>query len=201
MAQKDSVKITVTGIDNVVASLGRMDKNLIKDLRKDMGNAIRPTAAIIKSRVPTQGSTVLSGLDNHQGRTRWNPVKTTIKFYPKVRKQGYGYKPLVGIDITGHPGGLGFDYAELAGASKRKPRPRTKAFTRQLANGETRTYTRVNNHGDQFIRVLKEAFPMRANAGRFAYRVFRQELPQLEATALRIIETYAAKVNRRIGIK
>lgn len=199
MAERDfQTTIKLEGVDELLTALKTLSSPATqKQFRKDMGNAVRPTAAIIKARVPTQGRTVMSGMV-HQGRTRWNPVKTVIRFDLKPRKNTASYKPLLQINVTGSPGGLGFDYAELAGASKRRPRPETKEFTRRTANGSTKVYTRINNHGDQFIQVLKARFPMRANAGRFAYRVFRQELPELEKKALAIFETYAAKINRKV---
>lgn len=197
MANNDlKATLVVVGVDQVLAAIGGLSQQQQKDFRKDMGKAIRPVAAIIKQGVPTQGSRVHRGME-HAGRTRWSPVRTTVRFHAKPRKPGYGYKPLLQIDVTG-TSGLGFDYSELAGASKRRPRPRTKEFSRQTIYGQTKTYTRVNNHGDQFIQSLKDKFPMRAKAGRFAYRVFIQEKPALEAAALKIMETYAAKVNRKI---
>ena len=196
MANNDAkATVTVVGVDKVLAEIGNLPKKVRSDFRRDMGRAIRPTAAAIKQRVPSDGTEVLSGMV-HAGRTRWSPVKATVKFHAKSRKPGYGYKPLVQIDVTGSSG-LGFDYAELAGASKRAPRAETKEFTRNTRYGQTRAYKRVNNHGDQFIKSLKKRFPP-SKAGRFAYRIFIQEKPKLEAEALKIMETYAAKVNRRI---
>lgn len=204
-----NVKIQVTGIDNMVAELQRIDKELVKELKKEMAQAIRPTAAMIKARIPTSDrGRILSGMlesastgASAEGRTRWSPVRATIKFFPRPRKAGYGVKPLLGIDITGSPGGLGFDYAELAGASKRSPRSRTKEFSRRTRTGQTVTYTRKNNHGDQFIRDLKAKVPSPMKAGRYAYAVFRDEKPRLEAKAQVILDKYAAKTSRRIGTR
>lgn len=199
MANNDlKATLVVVGVDEVLAAIGNLTKQQKTDFRKDMAKQIRPTAAIIKQTVPTQGQVVHRGMV-HAGRTRWSPVRTTIRFHAKSRKPGYGYKPLLQIDVTGSPGGLGFDYAELAGASKRRPRTRTKEFSRMTKYGQTQTYTRINNHGDQFIQSLKDKFPMRAKAGRFAYQVFIQERPALEAAAFKVMETYAAKVNRKIA--
>lgn len=196
MANNDaSATITVTNADKVLAAMNNLPRQVKSDFRRDMGREIRPTAAVIKNRVPSDGRTVLSGMV-HAGRTRWSPVKATVRFHAKPRRPGYGYKPLVQIDVTG-TNGLGFDYSELAGASKRAPRAETKEFTRNTRYGQTRAYKRVNNHGDQFIRSLKKRFPP-SKAGRFAFRVFIQSKPQLERAALKIMETYAAKVNRRI---
>lgn len=190
--------IKVEGVDELLAALKELTSaQTQKKLRQDMGKAIRPTAAMIKQGVPHDGGQVLSGMV-HQGRTRWSPVRAVVKFDAKARRSKAQYRPLLQINVTGSPGGLGFDYAELAGASTRKPRPRTKEFSRKTINGETRTYTRINNHGDQFIQQLKNKFPMRSKAGRFAYRIFTQQKPELEKQALEILERYAAKINRDV---
>jgi hypothetical protein len=190
--------IKVEGVDELLAAL--KDLTSAKTQRKfkqDMGNAVRPVAAMIKQGVPTDGGRVLSGMV-HQGRTRWSPVRAVVKFDAKARRSKAQYRPLLQINVTGSPGGLGFDYAELAGASKRAPRPRTKEFSRRTINGETRTYSRVNTGGDIFIQNLTNRFPMRAKAGRFAYRIFLTQKQQLERDALKILETYASKISRNV---
>ena len=196
MANRDlNATITVVDAEKVLAAMAGLPKQVKSDLRRDMGREVRPTAAAIKNTVPSDGQTVLSGMV-HAGRTRWSPVKATVKFHAKPRRGGYGYKPLLQIDVTG-TNGLGFDYSELAGASTRAPRAETKEFTRNTRNGQTVAYRRVNNHGDQFIQSLKKRFPP-SKAGRFAFRKFIQSKPELEAKTLKIMETYAAKVNRKI---
>lgn len=190
--------IKVEGVDELLTALKTLTSaQTQRKFKQDMGKAVRPVAAMIKQGVPTDGGRVLSGMV-HQGRTRWSQVRAIVRFDAKARRSKAQYRPLLQINVTGSPGGLGFDYAELAGASTRKPRARTKEFSRKTINGETRTYTRVNNHGDQFIRELKNRFPMRAKAGRFAYRIFIERKPELEREALKILETYAAKINRDV---
>lgn len=190
--------IKVEGVDELLAALKDMTSAATqKKFKQAMANSVRSTAAMIKQGVPTDGGRVLSGMV-HQGRTRWSPVRATIKFDAKARRSKAQFRPLLQINVTGSPGGLGFDYAELAGASKRKPRPRTKEFSRKTIYGETKTYTRVNNGGDIFIQKLTDRFPFRAKAGRFAYRIFIEQKPKIEQDALKILETYASKISRDV---
>jgi hypothetical protein len=196
----DLVKTTlkVEGVDELLTAIKELTSaQTQRKFRQDMSREIRPVAAMIKQGVPTDGGEVLSGMV-HQGRTRWSPVRAVVKFDAKARRSKAQYRPLLQINVTGSPNGLGFDYAELAGASKRAPRPRTKEFSRKTINGETRTYTRVNTGGDVFIRNLTNRFPMRAKAGRFAYRIFLTQRAELEQKALKILEEYASKINRNV---
>ena len=190
--------LKVEGVDELLAALKELTSaKTQRKFKQDMGRAVRPVAAMIREQVPSDGGRILRGMV-HQGRTRWSPVRAVVKFDAKARRSKAQFRPLLQINVTGSPGGLGFDYAELAGASKRAPRPRTKEFSRKTINGETRTYTRVNRGGDQFISELKSKFPMRAKAGRFAYRIFIERKPQLEQDALKILETYASKISRDV---
>lgn len=189
-------QIKVVGIEQTIRDLNLADKQLVRELRKEIGVAIRPTARKIKKSIPSIPP--ISGMI-HQGRTRWSPVRATVKLNAKTREKRPGVNPLVSIDVTGSPQGLGFDYAELAGASERSPRARSKVMRRTLVDGsQSVEYTKANRSGKSFIENLNYRVQTKGKAGRFAFRIFIGERERLNRETLVILEKYSQKVNRKL---
>lgn len=192
-------EVRVVGIEKTIQAMNVADKAIVKELRKEIGVAIRPLARKIKSSIP--GVPPISGMA-HEGRTRWSPVVARVTFNTKTRERRAGVKPLVGIDVTGSPKGLGFDYSELAGASERAPRSRSKVMQRRLRDGSlSQPYTKANRSGKSFINNLQAAVPYQGKAGRFAFRIFIGERERLNREVLVILERYSDRVNRKLRTK
>ena len=113
-----STKMRVEGIASVTRELRGLDRKAVNKLRAEMRASITPVMRDIAGDVPPEAP--LSGM-NHNGITRWTGVpKSSVSFTPG-RARG-GSTRLLDMKFTGGTragGGIGFDYAELAGSSKR----------------------------------------------------------------------------------
>ena len=65
------VSVNTDSLRRLNRALADIDPNLRKEVGRDIKDAIRPTAARIKSRIPSQAP--LSGM-RHSGRTAWRGV-------------------------------------------------------------------------------------------------------------------------------
>lgn len=203
MAAKPPIepKLTAIGLTRAINALALMDKQVKKQFVKDMRTELRGSMNAVKASVPKvspfAGGGPLDGM-THAGRTRWSPVRMRLNVNPKPRRKGAGFVGVVGWAMTGSPGGLGFDYAELAGVRRRPPRPVTKPFSRATKNGRTVEYSRVNNAGDTFIRNVRSRSKGRGRAGHFAYAEFLKQKPAIKRRAIKVIKTYSSATTRKM---
>lgn len=187
-----NVSVDASKVRTVVKELKELEGNAIKDLRNNLKTAINPFAAKVQSGVPSAAP--LKNM-SHAGRSAWSPTKYLVSFTPGTYFKGKNEHPLITLKFTGK-GSVGFDYAELAGASNLKPRPLSKAHTRRGQQKEVRY--RNNGQGRGFIDALNRKFPSRYKAGRFTFVKFKAMQPAISQVALMILEKYAAEVNKRI---
>lgn len=162
-----------TSIREAIALLKDLDEDAAKNLRKEMRTALSSVAQTVAHDVPTDAP--LSGMrDNGYSRLRWGQVKKpTISFTPG--KSRGGLKGLVSIRINVNPD-AGYRMAELAGSKNRITQER----------------------GRIMIEKLRERFPFMGKAGRFAFKKFREQRPEVLETATQILNKYLELVNRRI---
>jgi hypothetical protein len=118
----------------------------------------------------------------------------TTSFTPAKYAKGKDTHPLISIVATGS-GGLGFDYAELAGIRRRPARKTSKGWNSTTPGYHSYT---VNGQGDAMIEKLNRAVPFRGKAGRFAFAVVLSDRPQLERESMNILKKYADKANQKL---
>ena len=122
-----STKMRVEGLASLNNELRSLDRKALNKLRGEMRKSITPVMREIANDVPSEAP--LSGM-NHNGITRWTGVpKASVSFTPG-RGRG-GSSRLLSMKFTGGTrvgGGIGFDYAELAGSSKRPGARYTKVY-------------------------------------------------------------------------
>jgi hypothetical protein len=92
-------------------------------------------------------------------------------------------------------GGIGFDYAELAGSSRRPGSRFTKVYER---GGFPGFQHRVNGQGEAFNRAVRAYKPIRGRGGYFAYDSAVKRYPQIEGLGKRAIDAFMADATREV---
>jgi hypothetical protein len=101
-------------------------------------------------------------------------------------------KNLISITAAGKSGKVGFNYAELAGIQRRRPRPMSRPYQK---NGETVQH-RVNGQGIAFNAKLMRDF---GKPGRFAWINVLRRKPEIEQKVSAIANTFGIALSRRIN--
>ena len=184
----------VEGISQLTATLRTLDRKALNQLRSQMRASINPVASAIAGDVPSAAP--MSGM-NHNGVTRWTgTVKSSVAFTPG-RARG-GASRILSMKFTGGTrsgGGIGFDYAELAGSSKRPGSRFSKVYDRAGSPG---IQHRVNGQGVAFNRAVRAYKPIRGRGGYFAYDSAVKRYPQIEGLGRRAIDKFMADATREI---
>lgn len=189
-----STQMRVEGISQLTATLRTLDRKAVNKLRAEMRATINPVANAIGSDVPQQAP--LSGMD-HNGVTRWTgTVRSSVSFTPGRAKGGS--TRLLAMKFTGGTragGGIGFDYAELAGSSRRPGARFSRVYDRAGSPG---VQHRINGQGRAFNQGIRSYKPIRGRAGYFAYDSAVKRYPQIEGLGKRAIDKFMADATREI---
>ena len=189
-----STQMRVEGVSELTNTLRGLDRKALNKLRSEMRASINPVAKAIASDVPEQPP--LSGM-NHNGVTRWTgQVKSSVSFTPG-RGRG-GSSRILSMKFTGGSrvdGGIGFDYAELAGSSRRPGSRFTKVYDR---GGLPGFQHRVNGQGEAFNRGVRAYKPIRGRGGFFAYDSAVKRYPQIEGLGKRAIDKFMTDATREL---
>jgi len=184
----------VEGISQLNNTLRGLDRKALNKLKAQMRASINPVAKAIASDVPKQAP--LSGM-NHEGVTRWTgQVRSSVSFTPGRAKRGASR--ILAMKFTGGTragGGIGFDYAELAGSSRRPGAKFTKVYER---GGYPGFQHRVNGQGEAFNRGVRAYKPIRGRGGYFAYDSAVKRYPQIEGLGKRAIDAFMADATREL---
>jgi hypothetical protein len=160
----------ITGIAETVKILNSIDKEIVKQARKDLRTGAQPVANAVKANIPTEAP--LRGMV-HNGRTSWNPSGVTARvktnFSKKAERRG---NSLVSIVVGGKgksgTGAASFQISDMAG---RKGRGNTAS-------------------GRAMIRKLNA----QKKASRYVYPAAEREIPyiqdQLVGTIRKLTKTY-----------
>jgi hypothetical protein len=194
----------VEGLAEVNNTLRDMGKKSFNKLRADMRASIMTVAKEIAGDVPPtpplsgMGPNTRRGGNPVNGVTRWTGVpKSSVSFTPGRAKGGASR--ILAMKFTGGSrttGGIGFDYAELAGSSSRTGSRFTKPYER---NGIPGFQHRVNGQGDAFNRGIREAKSIRGRAGYFVYDSAVKRYKSIEGLGERAIEKYMQDATREIA--
>jgi hypothetical protein len=190
-----STKMRVEGLASLNNELRSLDRKALNKLRGEMRKSIGPVAREIANDVPSEAP--LSGM-NHNGITRWTGVpKASVSFTPG-RARG-GSSRLLSMKFTGGTrvgGGIGFDYAELAGSSKRPGARYTKVYERGGYGGQQH---RVTGQGKAFNRGIRAAKPIRGRGGYFVYDSAVKRYKGIEGLGRRAIDKFMMDATRDIA--
>jgi hypothetical protein len=189
-----STQMRVEGIAQLTSTLRGLDRKALNKLRAEMRGSINPVAKAIASDVPEQPP--LSGM-NHNGVTRWTgQVRSSVSFTPGRAKGGASR--LLAMKFTGGTragGGIGFDYAELAGSSRRPGARFSRVYER---GGYPGLQHRINGQGQAFNRGIRAYKPIKGRAGYFAYDSAVKRYPQIEGLGRRAIDKFMADASKEI---
>ena len=184
----------VEGLAQLNNTLRDLDRKALNKLKGEMRKSIKPVASAIANDVPQ--TPPLSGM-NHNGVTRWTgQVKTSVSFTPG-RGRG-GSTRLLAMKFTGGTragGGIGFDYAELAGSSRRPGARFSRVYER---NGIPGFQHRINGQGRAFNEGIKMAKQIKGRGGYFVYDSAIKRYPQIEGLGKRAIEKFMADATREL---
>ena len=181
-------KSILTGSSEAIRELKKYEPGLYrelgKQLRSELNPIIKPIQSEINSSVTSDVFSKMPGMF-HSGRSSWLGANVTARV-------SVNPKSLISIVATGRSKAFGFDYAELAGIQRRKPRPMSRTYVK---NGRTVRH-RVNGQGLAFNAKLMAEF---GKPGRFAWiRVLRRK-PEIENKVSNIADFFNIQVSRRLS--
>jgi len=170
----------IQGLDQAVRDLNKIDKGILRKLRKDLGAELRPVAKEVANDV--QIMPPLAGM-GHNGRTAWKQVKAGITFRPNSRAKTGGFTPILSMTLKSQGRYAGFEIAEMAGS-------------KNLARSKNRA------RGKQFVDALESQskFP-KYKAGRFGYGLFLNRRREMQEIAIKIIDVFADEFNKKVRFK
>jgi len=189
-----ATEMRVEGVVAVTRELQSLDRKALNKLKTVMRGAITPVARSIAGDVPDKAP--LSGM-NHEGVTRWTGVpRASVSFTPGRARAGA--TRLLAMKFTGGTragGGIGFDYAELAGSSGRAGSQFSKVYDR---GGYSGFQHRVTGQGRAFNRGIRQAKPINGKAGYFVYDAAIKRYPAIEGLGKRAIDAFMVEATREL---
>lgn len=161
----------------VLRELKELDPNLRKELIAEMKSEVAPIQKRLAGGIP--GASPLSGFARKGGDVRYTWVQPRGSVLAPLSKRARkdGFVSIVSIKFKSSGRRAGFEIMELAG-SKTAGR---------------------NARGAAMIRNLNRRFPMRGGLGRFVIPPFKNVQGEAASAAKRVLEKFAAKVNRRLS--
>jgi hypothetical protein len=187
----------VEGVADVTKALRTLDRKALNKLRAEMRGSINPIAREIAGDVPSEAP--LSGM-NHNGVTRWTgTVRSSVSFTPG-RARG-GASRLLAMKFTGGTragGGIGFDYSELAGSSRRPGARFSRVYDRAGSPG---VQHRINGQGRAFNEGIRGYKRIKGRAGYFVYDSAVKRYPQIEGLGKSAIKKFMQDANRELAMR
>ena len=187
-----STSMRPQGVAQVTRDLRKIDRGSLNALRKAMRVSIMPIAKEIAGTVPSEAP--LSGMQNHEGVTRWGGIpRASVSFTPGGSRGGG--KRLLSMKFTGGKGRIGFDYAELAGSSKRPGAQFSKVYSRGSSTGIQHA---IRGQGKAFNAGIKAAVSIKGKAGYFAFDSALKKHGRIEGLGKRAIDDYMRDASREL---
>ena len=160
--------------------LNMIEPETTKDLRAGLKQELQAFANEVAKGVPIEAP--ISGF-NHNGGTRWGPVKGSVSFTPGRGKANA--TSLVSIRISGGQA-RGYYIAEMAGM-RNQFSDENRGYTRNSPSGPVAVKKFATRSGRALVRNLNEVKQMKGKGGRFAYNQFRLLRPDVVQAALRVL--------------
>jgi hypothetical protein len=185
-------QVKVYGVEQTVAELRALDKNLVTELRKDLRSAVEPVKSSIRAYIPDEAP--LRGM-KHKGRTAWVPSSMKVSVKTSFTKRtANNESALVSIWVgatKGQNGSAGLNIADMAGLRGKTSSGKTRDYA--YRNG-TRRHTR-NGQGRALIDYMNGRY---SKASRFVWRGAIVALPAVQASVLLSLEKASKKINARL---
>jgi hypothetical protein len=187
----------VTGIKDAARILNKVEPDLIKSLRKDLQTSLKPIAVSIANSVPDVPSQLRGVAANKTGRAKWSRPTGKVQFIPAKLFQGKSIHPLVSLYFSGKNNAFAFNYLEIAGTQKIKPRANSKKFI-HWRSGESVSYI-YNGQGKGMLKGLEKYYPIKGRSGRFVFDEYLRRRKDITAVARNSIENFVDSVNVKLG--
>ena len=180
--------VKITGIAETVKILNSIDKEIVKQARRDLRSGAQPVANAVKANIPTEAP--LSGMV-HNGRTAWKPagfkVRVKTNFTKRAEQRGYSLVSIVAGERIVAQGAAIFSIADMSG--RKNSSGSSKPIKPYAYKGGTRTH-RNNGQGRAMIRGLNA----KGRASRYVYPAAEREIPyikdQVVGTIRKLTQTY-----------
>lgn len=199
-----SVEMRARGLSEITKELRNLDRKAANAMRAKLRSAIIPTAKEIAGTVPPNpplsgmGPNTRRGGNPVNGVTRWTGVpKASVSFTPGRAKSNRSQN-ILSMKFTGgtrNSGGIGFDYAELAGISNRPSNPYSRVYDR---NGVGGYQHRINGQGRSFIEGIRRARSIRGRGGYYVFDAAVKRYGKIEGLGRRAIDQFMRDVTREI---
>jgi hypothetical protein len=177
----------IQGVQFVVKELRNLDKDLLRQMRREIITEIRPLYTQIKSNIPA--TRPLKGFD-HNGRTSWNqPVRVTGKVSYRSRA---GRNNLVSIRTSS----AAVEMADMAGKRNNFDVGRegaNRGFSAEYIKNGRRVRHRLNGQGRAMVEKLG------GTPSRYVWPAVQQFTPLITFKIKNIVFDYASKVNVRLS--
>jgi hypothetical protein len=180
-----SFVVEAQNIESVLRELRQVDKDLPKELRKEMKTAVEPLARRIAGNVfqfsPLSGFDPAvvdkkTGRGNPRSRFRYKAPTAIVRTPMGTRARRSGTFSVVSIRVRARKGFAGFAMMELAGSKSQGNTPQ----------------------GRGFIRALNSRVPIQGGLGRWVIPEFKASDAPVRKEAVDILAKYAEKVSRRL---
>jgi hypothetical protein len=180
----------VLGINQSIAVLNRLDRELIKELRKDLALAASPLVNAIKSNIPTYAP--IRGF-NHNGRTGWpkKPIKLQVRLTTSRSKRRQRTET-VKIILNN----AGVQIADMAG--KRNSVKRSGS-SRAYAKGNVIMRHKLNGQGEKMIEALSQTG--RGRASRYVYPAVDKYAERIRMQIDRTVESAIIRGSQELNKK
>jgi hypothetical protein len=175
-----------TSVQAFVKELRDLDKELYKQLRREIKGELTPVSKAIQAKIPSKAP--LSGFAARNARGPMGDVYTWRKPTAGINtdmgtpaKAASGLVPLVSLFYRDQKGTAGFTILELAGSRN------VGRFKKGLAP-----------QGRAMIESLNKVYPQRSTSGRFALPYARPQVPKMRSAVEKVLVSFAKKINRRL---
>ena len=130
------MKADVVGLKEALRDLNKLDRELRKEINRDIQRVVRPIAKILDERIPK--TPPLSGWQTSGGKKPWNPKKFTVRTDARAprRRPGRPMHPVLSVVRIASTGST-VAIADMAGkaggvVSRRQPNMQRPNFSKVL---------------------------------------------------------------------
>jgi len=168
------------------AALKEVDADLTKQMNKDIKQAVQPLAQRLQAALPS--APIIPGF-GHLGRTGLSKLKATA--YGPARGS------LARVELFSKPEPAGFKIADLAG-TRNQLSNFNRGYTRQGPSGPVTVRAHATSSGQALINALEAKSPLLGRGGRFGWRNFIAERPQLVRDVVKIIDKFCDMTVKKV---
>jgi hypothetical protein len=167
-----AMRLDVQGVQDTIALLRKVEPEGLKELRREIKNDSGVTEALssIRSEIPTVAP--LSGMVEHEGKTRYLTPRVSVSLRTPRRTMAQSESSLITLVAASPKGSFGFELSDMAGRASGGRNARGRALLRNLAR----------------------------KASRFVYPGFEKKQQNVADGVKRILDKYASRVNVKLRV-